>query len=190
MKPNFIFIHSTGGYPEECWYPWLQTELKNLGCKVTIPTFPTPDNQSLDFWMQVFGPYFEEINENTVLIGRSIGPPFILRVLEKLNKPIKAAFLVAGFCSNLGLPDFAPLIDSFTEEPFNWEKIKANCKEFHVYHADNDPIVPLAKGQELANNLDSEIIIIPGAGHFTMSSEYGERFPELLEKIKEMFRDI
>jgi predicted alpha/beta hydrolase family esterase len=47
------------------------------GNKVIVPTFPTPENQTLENRMKVFKPYLKEINENTIFVGHSLGPAFI-----------------------------------------------------------------------------------------------------------------
>ncbi len=184
MKPNFIFIHCTGGDPEETFYPWLKKELESKGYKVTIPKFPTPQGQNLDNWMKTFEPYLNNIDDNTIFIGRSIGPAFILRIIEQINIKIKAAFLICGFASDLNLDEFKPLVDSFIEKPFDWEKIKANCDNFSIYNSDNDPYIPLEKGKELAQKLGSDLTIIEGAEHF-----WFERFDRLLEDIKSLIKD-
>ena len=171
---NFIFIHSTGGNPDECFYPWLKEKLKG---EVIAPSFPTPEWQSLESWLAAFEPYWKYVNEETVFIGRSIGPAFILRLLERSKKKVKACFLVAGFVSDIG-NDFGPLVESFIEEDFDWEKIKKNCERFFVYHGDDDPIVLLAKGKELAEKLGAELVVVKGKQHITQ-----EEFPEILEGI-------
>lgn len=178
---NFIFIHSTGGNPDECFYPWLRKQLEKKGHKVYSPFFPTPLGQTLDNWMREFEPYRQYVNEETVFVGRSIGPAFILRLLEKPKVRIKAAFLVCGFCSDLGIHEFGPLIRTFVDKPFKWGRIKANCKKFFVYNADNDDFVPIEKAEELAKNLGTEALIVKDAGHFTF-----KKFPGLLKDIESL----
>lgn len=175
---NFILIHSTGGNPTECFYPWLRKQLEKERHKVYAPQFPPPENQSLQTWLQIFEPYWKFVNNETVFVGRSIGPAFILRLLEITKVKVKAAFLVAGFCSDIGLPDFTPLIKPFIDKPFDWQKIRNNCGRFCVYSSDNDPFVPLQKGEELAKNLGTKLIVVKGAEHF-----WFEEFPQLLKDI-------
>ena len=176
---TFIFIHGTGGNPDEVFYPWLRKELEKKKHKVYAPFFPTPIGQTLENWMQEFEPYWKFVNEETVLVGRSIGPVFILRLLEKSKVKVKAAFLVAGFCSDIGLDEFKPLTDSFIKKPFNWRKIRKNCGRFFVYNSDNDPYVPLENGKELAKNLGSELILVKGAEHF-----WFKNFQQILADIR------
>jgi hypothetical protein len=176
---NFIFIHGTGGNPNECFYPWLRRELENRGYKVYAPQLPMPEEQTLGSWLEAFRPYEKFVNEKTCFVGRSIGPAFILRLLERMNVRVKACFLVAGFCSDIGLEEFRPLIKTFIEGSFNWEKITNKCDRFFVYNSDNDPYVPLEKGRELAKNLNTEVILVKGAEHFWM-----REFQEILSDIK------
>lgn len=94
---NAIIIHSSYGNPNENWIPWLKTELIKLQCDVFIPKSPTLKNQSLESWKNIFKEYKQNINENSILIGHSLWPAFLLDVLENLNKPVKPAFFISGF---------------------------------------------------------------------------------------------
>ena len=85
----------------------------------------------------------------------------------------------------LGNEKFDEINKTFTTKEFNWEKIKANCKEFYIFHSDNDPYVPLEKAKELAEKLGTEVILIKGAGHFNEESGYVE-FNTLLEAIRKI----
>lgn len=180
---NIIIIHGSYGNPNENWFPWLKTELEKLNCKVFVPKFPTPKNQSLESWNNVFNEYKQCINEDTILIGHSLGPAFLLNLLEKLDKPIKSAFFVSGFLGLLGNSDFDEINKTFTNRNFNWNKIKQNCKKFYLYHSNNDPYVPIKKATELAEKLDNKIIEIKNAGHFNEETGYN-KFELLLEDVK------
>ncbi len=178
---NFVFIHGSGGNPDECFYLWLRKELQKRGHKVHAPFFPTPLGQTLDNWMKEFEPYWQYVNEETIFVGRSIGPAFILRLLEKPKVSVKAAFLVAGFCSDLGVHEFRPLIKTFVGKRFKWEKIRNSCDRFFVYNSDNDLIVPIQKGEELAKKLETKFTVVNGARHFLF-----KKFPQLLEDIRKI----
>ncbi|OQA52267.1 MAG: putative hydrolase YdeN [candidate division WS2 bacterium ADurb.Bin280] len=181
MTKVFIF-HGTGGYPEENWFPWLKGELEKLNCKVFVPQFPTPENQTLENWFKVLDEYKDRIDGETILVGHSLGGSFLLRVLEALKNPIKAAFLVA---TPIGIP---PIVNwagdkPFTGYPFNWNKIKSNCKKFYVYHSDNDPYVGLDNGKRLSENLDTALVFKPKSGHFNKKAGF-LKFDDLLNDIK------
>jgi len=182
-----IIIHGTGGSPAGNWFPWLKTELVKLGYEVYVPKFPTPENQSLDNWMKVFDEYWDKLDGDSILIGHSLGPAFILSVLEKLDKPIKAAYLVAGFVGFLDNAEFDELNKTFVDKDFDWDKIKENCGKFVVINSDDDPYVSLEKGRELSGKLGTELVVMNKAGHINSDSGYIE-FEFLWGKIKEECR--
>jgi predicted alpha/beta hydrolase family esterase len=180
---NILIIHGSYGHPEENWFPWLKSELVKLGCRVFIPKFPTPENQSLQNWLKIFKEYEQYLDENSIVVGHSIGPAFLLNVLENIDKPIKAAFFVSGFTGSLHNPKFDEINSSFADKRFDWQKIKNNCARFFVFHSDNDPYVPLQKAKDLAKNLGVNIILVKNAGHFSEKAGY-KQFELLLERIK------
>ncbi len=177
---NLFIIHGVGGHPEENWYPWLKSELEKLDYRVFIPKFPTPDNQSLENWTKVFEDYGQYLDEHSIVVGHSLGVTFLLSVLE--DKQIKAAFFIAGFTTLLDNPQFDKINKTFIERDFNWDKIKQNCNKFHIFHSDNDPYIRLEKAEDLAKNLDTEVILVEDAGHFNAAAGYTQ-FNLLLEKI-------
>ena len=133
-------------------------------------------------WFDVLKNYEKHIDKNSIAIGHSLGGVFLLRVLEKLEHPIKAATFV-------GAPvGINPILNydrdsKFSGYNFNWEKIRSNAKNFVVFHSDNDPYVGLENGKELARRLGVELSFIPGAGHFNAKSGYF-KFEKLLEKLE------
>lgn len=181
-----IIIHGTYGNPNENWFPWLKTELEKIGYEVYVPEFPTPENQNLESWLEVFSDLSKNINSETILIGHSVGASFILSILERQDKPIfRAAFLVSGFLGLLNNEEFDNLNREFVTKKFDWDKVKRGAQEIYMYHSSNDPYVPIEKAYELSANLDIKPIIIENAGHFNEKSGYKE-FPKLLLDIKNL----
>jgi len=182
MKNAFI-IHGTGGSSTGNWFPWLATELEKEGYTVFVPNFPTPENQSLQNWLAIFDPYKQYLNEETIVIGHSLGPAFLLRILEKLSHSIKASFFVSGFTTLLDNPEFDELNRTFVTDPFDWEAIRNNCHQFAIINSDDDPYVPVEKGQIIADHLHAQLTVIKGGGHLNTEAGY-TTFPFLLEEIQ------
>lgn len=187
MKDILIF-HGTEGYPEENWFPWLKQELEKKDCKVFVPQFPSPPivPANIAEWFDVLKNYEQHINENTILIGHSLGGIFTLRVLEKLKHPVKAVFLVG---TPIGV---SPILNydrdnSFSGFAFDWESIKKKAQHFVVFQSNNDPYVGIENGQQLAKNLGVELNFVFNAGHFNKQAGY-TKFDLLLNKIKEVSR--
>ena len=183
MKPTVFIFHGTEGSPEENWFPWLKKELETKGYKVIIPQFPSPPvvSAKISEWFDVLKEYEDQIDHDTVLVGHSLGGIFTLRVLEKLDTPIKSACFVG---TPIGVK---PILNydrdkSFSGFDFNWEKIKKNARDFVVYHSDNDPYVALANGEELSKHLGVELSFVPNAGHFNTRAGYTE-FDDLESKL-------
>src|SRR3989344_448697 len=135
MQINVFIFHGTEGYPEENWFPWLKEKLEAKGCKVFVPQFPSPPvvPAKLSEWFEVLKDYEQYIDENSILIGHSLGGVFILRVLEKLQHPVRAVFLVG---TPIGIN---PILNydrdsSFGGFDFDWQNIKTKAKDFYVYH--------------------------------------------------------
>lgn len=183
MSNVFIF-HGTEGHPQENWFPWLKEKLEAEGYKVFVPQFPSPPGEpaSVAEWFEVLKDYERYINEDTVLVGHSLGGIFTLRILEQSHHPVKAAFLVG---TPIGV---RPILNygrdnSFSGFSFDWQKIKARAKQFVVYQSDDDPYVAIGNGEQLAKELGIEMSFIPNAGHFNARAGYTE-FPDLLSKIE------
>ena len=182
MKTAFIF-HGILGYPEENWFPWLTQELEHMGYVASVPAFPNPNMPRLDEWMDFFvKKYADTINAETVLIGHSLGTAFALAVVERY--PTRALFSVAGFTDEMH-NEFANDMKTFTDHPFDWDAIRANCQRFYVLHGSNDPYVPVQKAKDLSAQLDCDLTLIEGAGHCNAAAGYTE-FPLLLDMIKQL----
>ena len=178
---NFFIIHGVYANPDANWFPWLKSELKSRNFEVIVPKFPTPFDQSLESWLRIIEKYENKINQETIMIGHSLGAAFILNYLEQSNKKIKAALLVAGFFKILNTP-YDELNKTFIDKSFNWKKIKNNCNRFFVFGSDNDEYISLDITKELAKTLDAELKIIHDGGHLNKKARF-EKFPFLLETI-------
>ncbi|OGZ80951.1 MAG: hypothetical protein A2312_04180 [Candidatus Staskawiczbacteria bacterium RIFOXYB2_FULL_32_9] len=193
MRNNFmnntIFIfHGTEGYPEENWFPWMKEKLEANGCNVIVPQFPSPPvvPAKISEWFDVLEKYEKSINEDSILIGHSLGGIFTLRILEKLNFEVRAVVFVG---TPIGVK---PILNydrdsSFSGFDFDWNIIKSKAKDFIVYQSDTDPYVGLENGKQLASKLNAKLTFVPNAGHFNKKAGYTE-FPDLLEKLLEIIK--
>ncbi|MFH1785800.1 MAG: alpha/beta fold hydrolase [Candidatus Micrarchaeota archaeon] len=183
MKTVFI-IHGTGGHPQENWFPWLKTELEKMSYKVIIPQFPTPENQTPETWFEIFDRYKKDFNKNTILVAHSLGGAFALRVLETFDRKINATFLVATPIGVRPIKNWEG-DQPFIGKPFDWKKIRDNGGRITIFHSEDDSMVGVGNGIELAKNLDADLIVLPNAGHFNVKAGY-TKFELLLEKIKKI----
>lgn len=182
---NALIFHGTEGHPKENWFPWLKEKLEVMGVKTIVPHFPSPPVVAarIDEWFGVLEEYENQITEDTILIGHSLGGVFTLKVLEKLDHKVDAVFLV-------GTPvGVKPILNydrdsAFSGFEFDWNKIKKQSDTFVVFQSDDDPYVSLGNGEELAKQLGIELSFIPNAGHFNEKAGY-TKFDELWEELKQ-----
>lgn len=111
------------------------------------------------------------MDEDTILIGHSLGGTLVLRILEKLSCTVRACFLIAPVSEVMG-NDFDALVSSFINHPFRSEKIINHAKMRAVFHADDDPYIPLSHARRLASNLDASLTIIPGGKHLNADAGF------------------
>ncbi len=177
---QFFIFHGIEGHPAENWFPWLKQQLEAEGHTVTIPALPHADQPTLDEWLTYMEPYRSQMNDQTILIGHSLGVPFLLSLLSSLDQPVAASFLVSGFMT---LPNnaYAPRMTSFIQL-FDRQRLRAQCGHFEVFCGDDDPFVSIDKTRELSDFLSAPLHVIPHGGHLNAAAGYTS-FPELLTAI-------
>lgn len=186
-KKDVVIIHGTYGKPDSNWFPWLKEELSFIGVNANVPAFPSHQYQNISSWRQTFRDRVGALHKDMILIGHSLGAGFLLNLLEESETPVAAAFFLAGFTGKLGLPDYDPQNESFVCRPFDWQRIKTNAGRAFVLHSDNDPYVPLSRGEDLAKNLGVPLTLIPGGGHLNSESGFNT-FPMMLQLLKGMLQ--
>jgi hypothetical protein len=179
MRSAFIF-HGIGGSPGENWFPWLRHALQQEGLSVTVPRFPTTRPvTTFAQWWDVFAPFLDTVDEQSLLIGHSLGVAFLLSVLERTSAD--AAFCVAPAWGVTGSM-FDPIMRDIADRPFDWPTICEHCAHVEIFHAPNDPYVKMERAETLAQHLHGTLTVVPDAGHFNTSAGY-EEFPLLLERV-------
>ncbi|NTV40692.1 MAG: serine hydrolase family protein [Candidatus Moranbacteria bacterium] len=181
MKKRVFIIHGWESNPTEHWFPWLKLELEENGFEVSVPEMPNAFFPKQEEWVSYLAEIIGEVNENTFLIGHSLGVITILRFLESLggDQKIGGIILVAGFSESLGI---IPEIENFFEKQVDYDKVKSHCKNFVTINSDDDPWVPVEKGEIIHNILGGEFKIFQKCGHFSLGTGNNE-FPELIEEL-------
>jgi len=183
LSNHVIIVHGTCGSPSGNWFPWLERELASSHGAVSVPAFPTPEGQSFARWREVFLKVDNAPAESTILIGHSIGAPFVLRMAEEAKRPYKAIIAVCPFAKRLGVKEFDDLNSTFVERDFDWRRIKEGALHRLCFAGDDDPYVPLNFSKDVAKAIEAELIVVPRGGH--LNAEFGyTAFPEILDALK------
>jgi predicted alpha/beta hydrolase family esterase len=170
------------------WYGKLHNLLteKNIPC--ICENFPDPLHARRDRWVPFMRSLVEkhvtENHENVVLIGHSSGAQAALRYSEEY--PVHGCVLVSATYSDLGdaherAAGYYPqkTADGSETNPYQFEKMKKNCKNWIQFHSDDDPFIPLFEAEKIRDGLGltDTYHMLPGRSHFFRFSD------ELLDSI-------
>jgi len=175
---KFIIIHGAFGSKDGNWLPQLKEKLESLGQSVLLPQFPVDKwgesgKQNLKSWFKTFE---KEIlpniktKEKLCFVGHSLGPLFILHIVEKYHLKLDSAIFVGPFMDKLNRhPEIDLVNKTFYKTDFDFDKLKKLIPVSYVLHSDNDPYVAVKHSMLFAKAMESSIIFVKKAGH--MNSE-------------------
>lgn len=171
-------IHGLNSAPNKHWFGWLTEALakKNVPCKcLAMPCATNPDAQQ---WLEFLKKEIQ-MDEQTILIGHSLGCVATLTFLANTGAHAYATILVSGFDEPMQrLPQLNPFIDLYRAQPSI-----VPLKNSYVFAALDDKNVPYEHIDTLARHLESVLIRFPHGGHFKEEDGF-VTFPPLLEKIE------
>jgi len=178
-----LIIHGLNGNPNGGWRPWLMSELQKLDIYAFALSMPNSDNPILNEWLEEIDRYVERHKDDEVfLVGHSLGGLAILRYMERYScKNIKGVILVSTPC-NFYEEDKTKNIFTFFKDKINWNLLKSKNLKIAVIQGDDDSVVPIADGEEIARKLDGDLVIIPNGKHLNGSAGF-LKLPECLEKL-------
>ena len=123
-KLRFVILHGYKERIDQGFYLWFKSELEKRGHEVEVPVLPNTDSPSeteqVEFVLKNC-----KLDENTVLIGHSLGGVVAVKTLMKLNKPVSSLVLVAPAIEPGFHPDgkSRPFHSTFTWD-FDYDRIQ------------------------------------------------------------------
>jgi len=91
MKKALI-IHGWESNSQDHWFQDEKKYLESIGYKVLVPDMPYTMKPKMDEWVKIVKDFSPD--EESVLIGHSLGAPTILRFLKMLSKRSEKFFLL------------------------------------------------------------------------------------------------
>lgn len=160
---RIVVAHGYLADPTRHWFPWL---VEHYGADtVSVVALPDAEHPDLETWVHTASAAIGEVDEQTVLVGHSLGCVTLLHVLNRRVDPwrLGGLVLVAGFVDPL--PNL-PALDPFTAEPLDLHRIARDAAVRHVLRSDDDDVVDGTLTERMATLLDAPVTVVPGAGHF------------------------
>ncbi|KAM8945480.1 serine hydrolase RBBP9 [Pelodytes ibericus] len=167
-----------GGNVESClWYGWTKRKLDKISdFQCLLRNMPDPFTAREEIWL----PFMKselQCDARTIIIGHSSGAAAAMRFAEKHQ--VYAVILVSAYTSDLG--DENEKESGYFSRPWEWEKIKSNCRFIIQFGSTDDPFLPWNEQQEVADNLGAELHKYTDKGHFQNTE-----FKELLNAVKKL----
>lgn len=197
---KFILIHGAFSSPRNNWLPELKDKLESLGQEVVAPSFPVDTwdavtkfgqsvpskKQNLNNWITEFDKIYKTFRkgEKLCFIGHSLGPLFILHLVERYNIKLDSAFFVCPFLTKLSKSwQIDHVNESFYKSDFDFVTIRKSIHISYSIYAKDDPYVPLKSARTFAMNMKSEIIESETGMHFNSEANCTS-FPLIFELCK------
>jgi predicted alpha/beta hydrolase family esterase len=193
LPPRAFIIHGYHSFPEEAWLPWLKAELERRGYEAFLPAMPHPDRPTIPEWIGVIAKLVGEPDDQTVLVGHSLGVQAVLRYVETLGqagKSVGKTVLVAGnFPTGMSAAEADErtggdaVLRPWLTGGVDPKKVQVAMGKCTVILSDDDPYIPCERAKaSFAGNLDAKIIVEKGKGHFNEDDQLTE-LPSVLSAV-------
>jgi leucyl-tRNA synthetase len=182
-KYTFVILHGYKSRPDRPRWLWVKSELEKLGHAVIVPALPHPDTPS-ESEQVAEAVAAANYDENTVLVGHSLGAVVAMKTLLKLNKKIARLVLIANAID----PTFEGAEKRPFHETFDWDinykKIQELAPNRLVLSDLKEPPVRIAYLKHLASLLDAQLVETQAEKeHFT-----GDKEPDVLMWLRPTIR--
>lgn len=188
MKKVYI-VHGWDGSPNEPLFVWLDKNLSENGYEVKRLSMPNPETPVIKDWIDALD---KEINldENTILVGHSVGCQAVMRFLEykNISFKIKGILLLAPWMhldqttiEEEG-EEVVEIAKPWMETPIDFEKVKTSSENVTAIFSDDDVFVPISEEKFFAEKLGAKTIMEHEKGHFSPAENISE-LPSALNEI-------
>ncbi|MEK6829338.1 MAG: alpha/beta fold hydrolase, partial [Nanoarchaeota archaeon] len=169
-----ILVHGWEATSKSDFFPWLKKELDKGKIWSYFPDMPNSEEPKIEEWIPFLKKNIKKIDNETILIGHSIGCQAVLRYLETLpkNAKVKRCIFIAPWMKldeetiKEEGEEVIEIAKPWMKTPINWEKVKSHCTDFVCIFSDNDPYVPLSNKEFFKIRLNAKSIVLHNRYHF------------------------
>ncbi|WP_249355159.1 alpha/beta hydrolase [Campylobacter sp. MIT 12-5580] len=182
-QKKVYIVHGYAANKNAHWFSWLKNKLEAKGVSVEVLDMPDSLDPKLDKWLATLQNSIKNVDENTFIIGHSLGCITTLRFIESLDedKRLGGVLLVSGFYEPLSI---LPVLDPFVKEPLQSKKLIKMINKRIVLSAKDDVIVPTNLSENLAKAINAKFVQMPKGNHF-MEEDGFKELPMALQLIEE-----
>jgi len=188
MKKLYL-VHGWGGGPaSEPWFNWLKKECEKRDIEFIAPQMPDTNSPIMAKWVSKLSETINNLDEETYLVGHSMGCLAIINYLSKLENPkVSKIVLVAPWIeldeSSIEEEgqESVEIVREWIKKPVDFTNAKNSTDKILSIFSDNDPFVTLSNINFFREKLDTEIIIKNNEEHFNKTKQINEII-EFIEK--------
>jgi len=175
---NLVLLHGFAETTDKVWFPWIHAKAEENGWRVWAPSLPNSLKPEYAAWMKAVRKQAKTWDQDTVIVGHSLGGVLALRILAEVKVKVKAVITVGSpYTSTVNVAS----IMRFFDDPINWALVRQSAKKFVTIHAKNDPLIFHDEALRYQEALNSKLVMTPKDGHFI--GKKAKAVWEELEKI-------
>lgn len=165
---HIIFIHGSNSSPQGNWFPYVSSQLNDIGISHSIPSMPNPEHPDAIEWVERLEQEVQNYKDRKIiLIGHSRGTRTIQLYLQESQEYFEQIILIATWGNH---PDNYQYTKTSSHkelwaEDVDYQKIKSKSKQFVIVHSVDDKALPFYHARNCAKALDAELITTQGRGH-------------------------
>jgi leucyl-tRNA synthetase len=157
-----LILHGTGGTSHKGWIPWMKSQLEAYGYEVIAPDFPNATMPVLRDWLDALKPYAATINQESLVIGHSLGAPVAEHFILENQLKVAKLLLVAPTFPSLPWEDYfknrpdpsTQNIHDVSVTPVDWKHLEESVGEVTIFASKDDPHIDFgALKKHAADNL-------------------------------------
>ncbi|MDB5259742.1 MAG: hypothetical protein JWO73_950 [Candidatus Taylorbacteria bacterium] len=160
------------------WLPWLQQQLIAKGILAQTPEMPVPYEPDYAAWCEIFERLAPD--EETLLVGHSLGGGFLVRWLSEHTVKVGPVMLVAPWTD----PDneMRDALGNFFDYEIDPDLV-SRTDGMTIFYSTDDEANIIKTSEILEKSLKgSRTMKFEGKGHFCLRNLGTREFPELLQE--------
>ena len=179
---KIILIHGYKADSKSGFLPWLQDALHAKGHEVVVPNLPNPEDPDPEEWTKVLVEKIGSIDDETIILGHSLGASMVLRFLEAAE-----AKSTPRGCILVSPPWMikAEALRGFFMSELDFDVLMWKASRFVVVHSRDDKVIQFDHAEKYAKVLHAKLIEgAPGDEHFQ-----GKQYPVILKAVEDLIAE-
>ncbi len=175
-------VYGHGGYYENHWQTWLARECKKARLETHYPDLPEPKWPVLENWLDALRKDMPVVDDQTVLVGHSLGCAAILHWLTSPKiKTVGAVILVGPAAESNVAKSKLAFLTPFHQN-YDLQMVRKKARRIELFASDEDIWMSIDDSKKMAHELGAHLHVFHKAGHLSINHGY-TTFPEVLELI-------